>query len=168
MQNELDILNKKEAEIMDIVFHLKGRMEEMLNAIEIRGLSNEYKEIHKKYSDLATDNLEALKRALFIQWYSVMEPECFTGIGNLDIQLAINNIIILENYISNNLVDPELDQMITYYYAITDWYFQKYKSCTKLQNYLEKKIDISLEEIKFSKMVGRGQMGHYWNSVSSK
>ena len=57
-----------------------GLMQDKPALIEESGVFDEYINIHKIYVDNCLTDVEALKRAMFIQWYSCSEPSALTGI----------------------------------------------------------------------------------------
>lgn len=148
---------------------------EQLTAKDI-SLSKQAKEIFQKklhisntdipslYNDLfvaySTNNdLESLKRAIFIQWYSVSEPIENTGLGELNLDYQKNNLLKVEKLISNGTIDIEFSEMLNHYYKISDWYFDSIsniKSLLNLDSNSHMNILIKKE---------RGLMGKYWESV---
>ena len=53
--------------------------------LEAAGVFREYRDVHRRYTALALGgDLEALKRPLFLQWYALFEPACFTGLWEMD------------------------------------------------------------------------------------
>lgn len=127
-----------------------------------------YKDVHMQYSDLADKEDEALKRGLFIQWYSYTEPSWLTGIGLLD-DLAMTKIIrVLNDKILNNTWDSELEWMLSYYVNPAWVYvFDSFKGYKGLDYAIKNCIDYNLpESIDRVSMQARGQMGRYWNSLT--
>ncbi|RYX87793.1 hypothetical protein EON73_00545 [bacterium] len=154
-----DVLHSK---TIDLYHKLQTtEIEEQLKAVFI-----EYKEVHRIYADFSAREIEALKRGLFIQWYSLIEPNYLTGISDLD-EGAENKVIQnLNELISTYKTDNELNWMLNYY-SNWDWVFKRHKSfqnfdtniVNEQNNHLPEKID--KEEMKL-----RGQMGKYWNSLT--
>lgn len=56
-----------------------------------RKINEDYLELSNSASDPAI-KYEALKRIIFLNWYSLIEPNYFTGISNLNEKLSINLI----------------------------------------------------------------------------
>ena len=128
--------------------------------IEELGVYNKYKLIHDSYT--VVQDIEALKRAVFIQWYAVIEPGNYTGIGLLNTENEKKNILRLNNAIELGNMDTEFKLMLCHYYTIADWYFDSFKEINSLKKYLEKPDTGSVRR---SLMINRGQMGVYWNSL---
>lgn len=88
-----------------------------------------YQQIHRSYADcLATPDLhlEALKRAVFLQWYSLVEPPCVSGIPEPDARSCVIVLRALSDYLDSTAeeeFDPELRWMLNWYYAIADYAF---------------------------------------------
>lgn len=125
-----------------------------------------YKEIHKRYSDLAKEQDEALKRGLFIQWYSITEPNFLTGINEIDEKAEENIIDIIEEKIQEKSLDNELKWMLNYY-ANWEFVFERFKNRQGLAELISNRKDIPnnliIDKIEMNK---RGQMGKYWNSLN--
>lgn len=138
-----------------------SELNEKLNAIFVS-----YKKVHQHYADLANENDEALKRGLFIQWYSFVEPNYLTGISELNENAQEQIIKLIENKIQNNSLDNELKWMLNYY-ANWDWVFDRFKNHVGLSNFIANRTDdlfpLSIDRIEMEK---RGQMGNYWNSLT--
>jgi len=162
MKDMLDILNNKEDLILKEISNLIGNIQEKEKQVDDLKLPVMYDEIHNRYTELSETSVEALKRALFLQWYAVVEPKIYSGIGNLNRQNEEKNISILNNLIASNLIDDELKVMTSYYYSISSWYFKGFESIDNI----EKLINTNYKLKDISLMVGRGQMGKYWNSLN--
>jgi len=169
----VDQLTLKENELYSTVMDLYKKdpiipqSKETERKMEI--IFNSYKDVHKKYADLADKNDEALKRGLFIQWYAWTEPSWLTGIGLLD-NLAMTKIIsIINDKIISNTIDAELKWMLNYY-VNPAWVFafDKFKGYqgidSAIKNCTEDSLPKSIDKIAMQK---RGQMGDYWNSLTN-
>jgi hypothetical protein len=137
---------------------------------------------------------EALKRALFLYWYSCDEPSELSGIPMLDEGLIIEMLGMVNDIVKNAELDIEFEWMIPYYYFMTDWYieclegFSELKEASKakratympnwdqpacfenlreLQEALARKVSLDpWEELCLrSSFSNRGQMGYYWKSI---
>ena len=163
---DLDDLSKKEQNLYSSVIELEGSIEEKSDKVVYLGITKEYREIHQEYSRLAKSDLEALKRALFLLWYSVSEPEWLTGIGLLDEGSEKRTIKILDRRLERGRTDYELDWMLDYY-SDWDYIFERFSHFKHFQNRLKSKSKTRLpEQIDILKMEQRGQMGLYWNSLT--
>jgi hypothetical protein len=124
-----------------------------------------YNKIFTEYVNLANTDDEALKRSLFIQWYSISEPNYLTGIPELDTETEIRLCEILENKIKNNLLDSELKWMLNYY-AIWDYIYERFEKFIEINKFIKNRNEEHLPKINKKEMENRGQMGEYWNSLS--
>lgn len=164
MDSELFLLNSREEKVINLISSLDGTIEDReMELIKLK-IPEEYNIIHSEYTKM-NENTEALKRALFLQWYSVSEPFSYSGLLNLDTSAQEFNIAKLNELVSKSVLDSELNTMIIYYYTITDWYFEKYKGFSELINYLRRNNSNFLDLSTIKPLVGRGQMGIYWNSI---
>lgn len=87
-------------------------------AIALRhgGIGRAYADVHRGYVQLAeTGDLEALKRAIFLQWFQVAEPAFLSGIGDLDADAMTCALALVDKLCSSNLVDEEFQWMLVHY-----------------------------------------------------
>lgn len=128
-----------------------------------------YQILHQRYAELASESLEAFKRALFIQWYSFSEPDWSTGISELDAEAEEKVIVILNQKLEDGLDDYELQWMFDYY-ATWDWIFERFNGYPSLENAIslaKNVVETHLpNSIDREEMAKRGQMGDYWNSLT--
>jgi hypothetical protein len=110
----LTTLTNEEERLMTIVAQQAGSMEAKHQALERLGIFDTYATIHQAYADLActANALEAVKRAIFLQWYASAEPACFTGIFNLHAQAEHHVVKCLNQHISDGTLDPESAAML--------------------------------------------------------
>lgn len=150
-------LTDKETELYSYVIDLYNGKEKDLTLNQIHA---EYKNIHNEYSKMSETDIESLKRGLFIQWYSMTEPNYLTGIAELDKNAETKIITELKKRIDQNKADNELKWMLNYY---LDWnfVFDRFKNIAEF----EKDKNITDLTNKKLKMINRGQMGVYWNSI---
>lgn len=150
-----------------------------------------YTLIYRAYVDLAFngdsyERMEALKRALFIQWYSVAEPQFMSGIiyigapiddfAELDLRRELAILEHVQKFILGQAFDSELHWMMDWYYRIYDYYLtiESFPSIAPLIEYLQSivKIDhwivtgLNLPDLE--SLVGRGQMSDYFVSMRQK
>ena len=135
----------------------------------IKSLSNifiAYNEVHRAYAALSAYNIEALKRALFIQWFALSEPNYLTGISDLNEDIEAKVLENLSNLIETGNIDYELTWMLNYY-ASWDWIFDRIKSFKGFDKSVVNEQNNHLPEtINREEMKERGQMGRYWNSLT--
>jgi hypothetical protein len=161
MEKDLNRLSEKEYSILNKIRGLSGSIESKIIQINGLNLPEIYNEIYKTYTNF--DSIEALKRAIFIQWYSVSEPIAYTGIGTLDKTLEEKNISKVIGLITNEEIDQEFKIMLDYYVSVSDWYFSRFD---KYEQILQSLSKIAKSAQKSKQMINRGQMGEYWNSLN--
>jgi hypothetical protein len=158
-------LTNKENELYSIVLEIHGTMEEKEKELRDKGIYDEYKQIHSSYADKADKDLESLKRGLFIQWYALAEPSCFTGINELDSNAEVKIIKQIDGLIDNDNLDSELNWILKFY-SSWDYVFERFKRFNALQKWIKNGMGTELPNtINRDEMVKRGQMGKYWNSL---
>jgi len=168
-------LSDKEVDIYRKVFSLHGTMDEKTNELKNLGTFEEYKEIHDQYLTLIKtttnekERNEGLKRIIFLNWYHIIEPSCFTGIWELDGDTIYESYSILNEHFKGNKVDAELEWMVSFY-SCNEWTILVYserempeltafvKSIDQTKNHLPDKKVLS------ETMNDRGQMGEYFKS----
>ena len=126
MKHALDQLSDNEWQLYKDTISLSGTMEDITQQLSENGTYDKYREIHQQYLELlntaADDKIksEALKRLTFLNWYSILEPSCFTGIDNFDNKIIFNSFSILNDCIKDNKLDAEFIWMLSYY-SSWDW-----------------------------------------------
>ena len=154
-------LTKKENELYSLVIDLynrKGNSER--NGLTLNEIYADYRKVHKEYANMSETDIECLKRGLFIQWYSMTEPNYLTGIAELDKNAELKIISELKKRIDQNKADNELKWMLNHYLN-WDFVFARFKNIAEF-NKDENVVDLTNIKLK---MVNRGQMGIYWNSI---
>ena len=147
--------------------HPYGRVKDLHTACEQMGIYDAWRNTFKQYVILARqDNLEALKRALFLHWYACSEPNELSGIFMLNKSLVMEVLTLVNNLILEEKLDTELKWMLSYYYSDTDWYIDRFEGFDEL-----KKISRDTDSKMFwefcpdSSFDNRGQLGNYWKSI---
>ena len=167
----LDVLAAREAENMRVVNSVHGLIEDQELLLESLGVYDEYKAIHAAYAQLvgAESSHEALKRALFIQWFYLTEPAFLSGIGEVDQQAELAVLTQLEHLLLTRQADAELATMLGYY-ATWEYVFQRpeFLHLTALQAFVAARMtsdaSSTAQSNRLGEMTGRGQMGTYWQS----
>ncbi|MVM36330.1 hypothetical protein GO755_40380 [Spirosoma sp. HMF4905] len=162
----VDELEEKENKLLLQINSTEGPMEVKVGQLEAGGVFDEYRQVHSFYADLAQKDSEALKRGLFLQWYSSVEPSFLSGIDNVDPQAEKRIIDTLNNQIGRNEVDSELYSMLSYY-AGWRFVFDRFSDSTNLVKLLNNRLDYDsiIQQLKQSDLTCRGQMGIYWQSI---
>ena len=151
-------------------------MEAIERQLQESGVFMQYQLIHRHYLDIvnhatdADERVEALKRVIFLNWYSQVEPSCFTGISGLDDSLMRSSYKQLDTLIKNRQFDQEFTWMLSFYCS-WDYVLLPYidESLVEIRRFIDTVDNDSLHvpERRFAKgtMDKRGQMGLYWKSM---
>ena len=163
-------LTAEEDRLLAIVSRITGTMEEMFQQLDDLGVFDAYRKVHLAYVDLAErdGNVEALKRAIFLQWFRLSEPSSFTGLWEFDTNAEQKALRLLDHLVITHQLDQELQWMLPWYYFITDFYLDRFDGfeeikCFSKENQQELWADgaPTRESLK-----NRGQMGKYWLSIT--
>jgi hypothetical protein len=168
-------LSDRELIIYRQVFSLQGTMEGKTQILKDTGTFDKYREIHNDYLTLIKTTkdekviTEGLKRLIFLNWYHIMEPSCFTGLRELNGDTVHESYSFLNDSLKKNKIDEELKWMVSYY-SCNDWTILTYsekempeltafvKNVDQDQNHLPDKDAL------VKTMIDRGQMGKYFTS----
>lgn len=168
---KIEAISIKENDLLNRVSEYKGDMDLVIEKMDNDKIFRIYSDIHKEYVLLADSemNIEALKRAIFIQWYSISEPSCFTGIRELSEEAEKQALELLSQLIAKNKIDNEFSSMLFHYKEINDIAFIKFQNYLIVKDYL-KNIQQSncIEELSNFSFNNRGQLGNYWQSLLNK
>ena len=177
MKTEIDILADREVEIWDYAESQNGTMDFVTEKLSTEGIFEQYRNIHNSYLELyfriddETVQLEILKRMIFLNWYALVEPSCYTGIENLDNTTVSESYSILNQYLIDGKIDTEFKWMLSFYsswdYTILPFSENKLEALTAFV----KGVDTSIlscpkNQLPKGTMDNRGQMGIYWISMS--
>lgn len=177
MKTEIDILSDREVEIWDYAESQNGTMDFVTEKLSSEGIFEQYLDIHRTYLELylriddEAAKLEILKRLIFLNWYALVEPSCYTGIDDLDKETVSESYYILDQYLVNGKIDTEFRWMLYFYsswdYIILPLSENKLEALTAFV----KGVDTSISNYPKHKlpkgvMNNRGQMGIYWISMS--
>jgi hypothetical protein len=167
---KIDALNLAERHLISQVNSVTGLMEEKHDQLNESGVYSEYRKIYENYVELIeSDNegLEALKRAIFLKWWELAEPSCFTGLYDLPEKATRIAFESLDHRIKADGLDFELDWMLPFYNEIAEWVFLPHSDLQNLKSYLAKANTdlIDKANMKAEDFENRGQMGDYWQSV---
>ena len=130
-----------------------------------------WREIHAAYLQIAgtlgVDAREALKRALFIQWYEVAEPFFLTGILDLDKTSRTRVLGHAEKLLTDH-GDVELSEMVAWYGAIADRAFEPSSTGPLLRQYCARGADLLwlTSDAQRRTYPARGLMGEYFLSLN--
>jgi len=168
----LSVLADQEEAILGVVGSLTGLMEKQHERLVELGVYAEYQAVFGGYLRLLSDpeaGAEALKRALFLSWYDLSEPACFTGVSELPSDGRYLVLEALNSAFARGAIDNDLPWMVPYYHHLTDFAFPNLNDHPVLARFLEDAdpesyLRARLESRQFE---GRGQMGRYWQSILS-
>ncbi len=103
------------------------------------GVFAAYRRVHTIYAGLLLDPIngaEALKRALFLQWYGWLEPLYITGIRDVDPDLQWQVMHRVDHTVGHGGIDLEFGCMLDWYNARTPWFFDEGEGLPAVGNYL--------------------------------
>jgi len=173
----IESLSTRELELYNYTLTLAGSMDSMDEQLQKHGIFDQYRNIHKRYLNLFFNTepeetkLEILKRLIFLNWYALVEPSCYTGILELDHSTVVTSYSILNEYLVGNKIDKEFKWMLSHY---SSWDFTilpfSEDGLIALTTFV-KEVDTTVlsapkKEIPKGTMDNRGQMGIYWMSCS--
>jgi len=173
----LDNLSQQELALYNYAESLNGDMDQMDEQLQEQGIFDQYRNIHKSYLDLflgmesEESKLEVLKRLIFLNWYALVEPCCYTGIRDLNQSVVSESYAILNDYIIYNKMDKEFTWMLSYYscwdFTILPFSENRLDALTTFV----KAVDTTIlyapkKQLPRGAMDNRGQMGVYWISCS--
>jgi hypothetical protein len=167
--NTLDLLALEEHRLHEAVKAARGSIEEKAQQLAVDGVLEMYREVHREYVRLArTGNVEALRRAAHLQWIASLEPVAFTGLGDLELAACEDAVALLEQMCTADQVDPELRWMLPHYTFLADWWFDA-ASAPALASFCRNHLaDMPTRPPPDFVSNGRGQLGRYWASISSR
>ncbi len=88
---------------------------------ELGKVMDNYSNLHLQYLELYDNSsdsevkLEALKRLIFLNWYSLVEPGYLTGVGTLDLATVSQSYSRLNDLMMKNGLDKEFKWMLSAY-----------------------------------------------------
>ena len=164
--HEMKDLAKKENELYSLVIEIYKENLDKETDERLGAIFKAYLDLFDEYLKFAKTNDEALKRALFIHWYSISEPNYLSGIPELHLQRERNILQLLESRIANSSLDAELNWMLNYY-GTWDYIYNRFPELTELNKLIRNRSNKNFPtKINKDEMQKRGQMGKYWNSLN--
>ena len=172
----LDLLSHRELEIYRFVQAAAGTADTINHYLQQQGIFSQYRQIHQAYLDLANFKMEravrneALKRALFLGWYSDLEPAAFTGLADLQEDKVTEAFFTLNKIIERGWMNEELEWMLQHY-ARWSWVILQYteNKLRAVSNWV-KAADLAKgvlpsADVLQNSMNRRGLMGLYFKEV---
>lgn len=169
----LGALSGWEAAIQASIAGASGTLEERDRQIARAGLYGEYPALLGSYSELAAraDDpaaaLEALKRAVFLAWYSMVEPAPLTGIPVLAERLVREVFEQLASVLRTGAGDEELRWMLAWYASVFDYPFEYYAVAPHVERFVagEDARAWTAHRGERGRFAARGLLGSYWSSL---
>lgn len=162
-------LTAEEDRLLEAVSRVTGSMEERASKLRRAGVSAAYAEVHSAYVLLAEKEgaVEALKRAVFLQWYLISEPGCFTALLEMDAAAERRALDLLDGLVARGEFDEEFQWMAAYYFRVTDFYLPGHEGLEALKEFSRRNQGElwSRGAPSRASLSGRGQMSAYWLSI---
>ena len=146
----------------------RGFMEERDALFQRTGVYEAGQKIFREYVVLArTGDREALRRAIFLYWYSFAEPHELSGISELDKGLAQELLGRIDGMLHNGESDAELRWMLRFYYSIADFYLDYFwpDQFEDVRRASKENQDLWRTRCLESTFEHRGQLGKYWKGI---
>jgi hypothetical protein len=155
---------------------LTGTMEDKMQQLRSSTIIEEYKQLHKEYLTLLQascnkqEQLELLKRLVFLNWYQLVEPSIYTGLEELDEEVVQAAYDLLDTWLSHSALDQEFQWMLSYYasweYAILFYSKNRLPMLTAFIEAVDQSaLHLPQHQLPRHSMDNRGLMGRYWQSV---
>ena len=152
-----------------------GSVEEKDAQITRSGMYAEYPTIFRTYIDLmhSADNpatrLEALKRAVFLAWYSFNALPVVSGIAELPESDVRDVMRELDATIASSRADDELRRMLRVYRDTFGYPFEHYGPVRTLDEFVETPTPVDDPPRPAPTFAGaRGQLGEYWRTMETR
>jgi hypothetical protein len=150
-----------------------GTPEERDAQITRSGMYAEYPAIFSAYLQLVhmsgdpVITLEALRRAVFLAWYSFKEPSIDSGIAELPESSVRDVMQVLDSAIATGRTDDELRWMLAWYDRRFGYVFEHFGPVRELESFV---ADVPVDAVgsrvnAVAAFQGRGQLGVYWAAV---
>lgn len=162
-----DLLAARE---MALLQRLEAGPDELVRGEQKGAIQEEFGDIYTAYLAVIRQEsqpLEALKRAIFLQWYAFIEPYHITGAGELDGTDQRGVMEAFERALEEGWADEEAQYMVHWYNSITCWYFDAFRSLPRLAQLLTEDhpaIDLTAH-MSTGTLSSRGMMGDYFDDM---
>lgn len=172
----LEALAHWEAAVLASIRGASGTIDERDAQITRSGMYAEYPAIFKAYNELAgwpddpARSLEALKRAVFLAWYSFTQLPVDTGIAELPETEVRQLIESLNSALKYDEIDDELRLMLAWYRGVFGYMFDHFGGVRGLDELIDGlPPDDALAELRLIRspadFAERGQLGDYWRRL---
>ena len=143
----------------------RGTFDECANHIAAVGLPEQWRQILENYASLLDDSAqgpEALRRALFLAWYSINEPWEFTGLLDMPQDVERRVLYRVDKLLATGRIDPELRSMLRGYGPGRP--FDRYPELEALAGFMANISGSHSPDAPLGSMQDRGALGVYWQS----
>ena len=163
-----------ESAVLASIRGAQGTPDERDAQITRSGMYAEYPAIIAAYFELfelAGDSavrLEALKRAVFLVWYSFLVPSVDSGISELSETLVRDMMRGLDQYLAAGNGDDELRYMLAWYRDTFEYPFEYFGSVRELDPFIRDIAGADAPRIVARQArPDRGQLGTYWSALAT-
>jgi hypothetical protein len=162
-----------EAAVLASIAGASGTIDERDAQITRSGMYAEYPTIFGSYLELARGSqdpgiaLEALKRAVFLAWWSFNALPVETGLAELPESDVRELMLVLERAIHAGTVDEELRLMLAWYRETFGYPFDHFGPVRPLDDFIGElsSIDVRQRGVAIIRRDDRGQLGRYWSQI---
>jgi hypothetical protein len=133
-------------------------------AYERTGVFAAWREIFQQYASLARDDLEALKRALYLAWTQHSQSPLSSGVKDLDEKTIQEVLAAADELAGKGKLDEELRWMLSYYYLVEPRYLDRFDDLDDLKRLSRQDALLYRGECLKCSFQNRGHMGQYWKS----
>lgn len=163
-------LGEQEDRLLAVVASLTGDAAERDRALARAGVYRDYAAIIDAYSRRSGDGVEgaeAFRRTVFFVWCSAAYPACLTGVAELGEVFEDDVMSWLDDECAAEMLDPQLQWMLGYYYAQYPTVFTRFGNATNLHRVLD---DASWDDWRRAEpsprdFAERGLMGYFWREI---
>jgi hypothetical protein len=170
----LEALGNWEMAVLASIKGASGTADERDAQITRSGMYAEYPAIFGAYLELVrlcADEaiaLEALKRAVFLAWWSFSVPSVDSGIAELPESNVRETMQLLESAIVSGRTDDELRSMLAWYHSRFGYVFDHFGPVRELEAFVRAVRDGLVADARPAatarSSADRGQLGIYWNA----
>lgn len=168
----LEALANWESAVLASIHGATGSVDERDAQITRSGMYAEYPAILGAYVELIELSgdprieLEALKRAVFLVWYSFTQLPVDSGIAELAESSVRRVFDLLESELRGHHADDELRWMLAWYRRVFGYVFDHFGVARSIDEAAgTTSTDDARRQLAASHFGGRGQLGDYWRSI---
>lgn len=176
MSDFLRALSEREQLLYQRTVAFTGTMESKEAQLRSSGIIEEYRQLHAAYwallqaSSDKQEQVELLKRVVFLNWYQWAEPTIYSGIDELDEEVVQAAYSLPDSWLEHDTLDQEFRWMLSYYatwdYAILPYSENHLPFLTAFVREASHSVVYPPQgQLPRHSMDNRGQMGRYWQSV---